>query len=160
MLAILFSTLVSLSLAQNTVGNGLHSGHGKKVISAVEEKSLEDLKKKAKVSFVEPKDGATVSTKFKVKVAVSGMKLKQAGTDVDDVTAGHVHILVDEGPATAGLPIPMSETHIHFLTGKDESEITLKPGKHKLTVQMADGAHRSLGASVSQTIQITVKEKQ
>ncbi len=160
MISILFSGLLSFAFAQGTVGNGIHSehgGHAKKILSQSEEKSLVELRRKAKVSFVEPKDGAMVGPKFKVKVAVEGMKLKQAGTHIEDLLAGHVHVIIDGAAIAAGTPIPMNETHIHFLTGSNESEITLKPGVHKLTVQMADGAHRSMGPAVSQTIQITVK---
>lgn len=162
MVTLLISTLLSFAFAQGTVGNGLHSehaGHSKKILSRSDEKTLVELRKKAKVSFVEPKDRAMVGPKFKVKVAVEGMKLKQAGTHIEDLLAGHVHVIVDGAAIAAGAPIPMNETHLHFLTGSDESEISLKPGVHKLTVQMADGAHRSLGPAVSQTIQITVQEE-
>ena len=52
------------------------------------------------VSFVEPADGATVTSPFKVKFAVSGMAVKPAG----DMTAktGHHHLLINTGPMKAG----------------------------------------------------------
>ncbi|MBP6707250.1 MAG: DUF4399 domain-containing protein, partial [Achromobacter sp.] len=38
-----------------------------------------------------------------------------------------------------------------------ETELKLAPGKHTLTMQFADGAHRSYGPDLSSTISVTVK---
>ena len=113
--------------------------------------------KKAKVFFIEPKDGATVATKFKVKMGVEGMTIKKAGESVDDVTSGHHHIVIDGTAIPAGQPVMANETHIHFGAGQTETELTLKPGNHTLILQFADGAHRSFGPALSQTIKIKVK---
>ena len=113
--------------------------------------------KKAKVFFIEPKDGATVSGKFKVKMGLEGMTIKKAGEKVDDMTSGHHHLIIDGAAIPAGQPIPMDEKHIHFGLGQTETEITLPKGDHTLTLQFADGAHRSFGPSLSQTIKIKVK---
>lgn len=111
----------------------------------------------ARVYFVNLKDGQEVPTKFKVKMGLDGMKLRNASDDIEDKTTGHHHILVDKKFIPAGEAIPADEMHIHLGKSQDEVELNLKPGKHTLTLQLADGAHRSYGEKLSATINITVK---
>jgi len=107
------------------------------------------------VSFIEPADGATVSSPFKVKFAVTGMDVKPAG----DMSAntGHHHLLINGGSMKAGESIPFDDTHMHFGKGQTETEVKLPPGKYKLTMQFANGAHQSYGEGLSKTINVTVK---
>jgi hypothetical protein len=112
---------------------------------------------KAKVFFIEPHNGATVPTKFKVKMGVEGYKIRPAGEAPDEVVSGHHHLLVDQAAIPAGQPIANDATHLHFGKGQTETEVTLPPGKHTLTLQFADGAHRSFGPKMSQTITVNVK---
>lgn len=112
---------------------------------------------KPKVFFVEPKDGATVKSPLKVKMGAKGIKVRVAGEAPEEKTSGHHHLLIDTGAMPAGIPVPTDESHIHFGKGQTETEISLKPGIHTLTLQFADGAHRSYGPEFSQTIKITVK---
>lgn len=107
------------------------------------------------VSFVEPVDGAQVSSPFKVKFTVQGMSVKPAG----DMSAGtgHHHLIVNGAAIKEGESIPFDEKHIHFGKGQTETEMKLAPGKYSLTLQFANGAHQSYGPALSKTIQITVK---
>jgi uncharacterized protein YfaP (DUF2135 family) len=107
------------------------------------------------VSFVEPADGATVTSPFKVKFAVTGMEVKPAG----DMTAntGHHHLIINGDSMKAGEAIPADEKHLHFGKGQTETEVKLPPGQYKLTMQFANGAHQSYGEGLSKTIHITVK---
>jgi hypothetical protein len=107
------------------------------------------------VSFVEPKDGAEVPKKFKVRMFVEGYAVKPAG----DKTAlsGHHHLLIDHGPIAAGQAVPVSPTSLHFGKAQTETEVELPPGKHTLTLQFADGNHVSFGPKMSQTITVNVK---
>jgi hypothetical protein len=107
------------------------------------------------VSFVEPANGATVSSPFKVKFAVTGMEVKPAG----DMTAntGHHHLLVNATPVKAGEVIPADEKHIHFGKGQTETELTLPPGNYTLTMQFANGLHQAYGPAMNKEIKITVK---
>jgi hypothetical protein len=107
------------------------------------------------VSFVEPANGATVSSPFKVKFAVSGMDVKPAG----DMTAntGHHHLLINATPIKAGEVIPADEKHIHFGKGQTETELTLPPGNYTLTMQFANGLHQAYGPALNKEIKITVK---
>ncbi|WP_256081741.1 DUF4399 domain-containing protein [Massilia sp. YIM B04103] len=107
------------------------------------------------VSFVEPVDGATVSSPFKVKFAVSGMEVKPAGEMA--ANTGHHHLLINGESMKAGESIPFDDNHLHFGKGQTEAEVKLPPGKYKLTMQFANGAHQSYGAGLSKTISVTVK---
>lgn len=110
-----------------------------------------------KVFFVEPKDGATVTSPVHVVFGVTGMKIRPAGEDSTDKTSGHHHLIIDGGPIPEGQVIPANAVNIHYGKGQTEDTVKLSPGKHKLTIQFADGAHRSYGESRSSTINITVK---
>lgn len=107
------------------------------------------------VSFVEPADGATVTSPFKVKFAVTGMEVKPAG----DMTAntGHHHLLINAAPVKAGEVVPADEHHIHFGKGQTETEVKLAPGTYVLSMQFANGLHQSYGPGMSKDIKITVK---
>jgi hypothetical protein len=109
----------------------------------------------ASVSFVEPKDGATVSNPVHVKFAVDGMKVAPAGTTTEGT--GHHHLIVDGQPLPKGEVIPANDKSLHFGKGQTETEITLPPGEHTLTLDFGDGAHRSYGPEMSKTIKIHVK---
>lgn len=107
------------------------------------------------VKFVEPSNGATVGTKFKVKMGVNGFTIAPLGTM--DKGTGHHHLIVDGGPIAEGKVVPTDKTHLHFGKGQTETEIELPKGKHKLTLQFADGAHRSYGPAMSETIEVNVQ---
>ena len=109
----------------------------------------------SKVLFVSPKDGATLAPKFTVKFNVEGMKLAKAG-DMKPGT-GHHHLLVDAAAIPTGEVVPKDATHIHLGNMQTETELTLAPGKHTLTLQFADGAHMSYGPAMSQTITVNIK---
>lgn len=107
------------------------------------------------VYFKNLKDGQTVSKEVTVKFGVKGMKVHPAG-ELKDGT-GHFHLIIDKGPAPKGEVVPADEHHIHYGKGQEQDTVTLKPGKRQLTLQFADGAHRSLGDKWTQTITVQVK---
>jgi len=107
------------------------------------------------VSLLEPADGATVGTTFKVRFGVKGMAVAPAGEIVKN--SGHNHLLINKMPVPAGESVPFDDQHRHFGAGQTEATITLPPGQYRLTSQFANGAHQSYGAPMSSTIQITVK---
>lgn len=106
------------------------------------------------VKITEPANGAKVASKFKVKMDVEGYTIGPVGDLAKG--KGHHHLIVDGGPTPEGTVVPADATHIHFGKGQTETELDLAPGKHKLTLQFADGAHRSYGPAMSQTIEIEV----
>jgi Domain of unknown function (DUF4399) len=109
----------------------------------------------ASVSFVEPKDGATVSNPVHVVFGVDGMKIAPAGTMTEGT--GHHHLIIDGQPLPKGQVIPANDKSLHFGKGQTETDLTLPPGDHTLTLDFGDGAHRSYGPEMSKTITIHVK---
>jgi hypothetical protein len=110
----------------------------------------------AKVFFVNLKDGQKVKSPLKVEMGVSGMKLDTAGPIV--AGSGHHHLLIDAGDSLAsGTVVPKDSTHLHFGKAQKETTVNLSPGKHKLTLQYADGIHRSYGGQLSKAITVTVQ---
>ncbi|MES3011981.1 MAG: DUF4399 domain-containing protein [Pseudomonadota bacterium] len=107
------------------------------------------------ITITEPADGATVSSPFKVKFGAEGVKIEPAGAIA--AGSGHHHLLINTGPIAEGQTIPMDDTHLHYGKAQTEADITLAPGKYKLTAQLANGAHQSYGPSLSKTIEVTVK---
>jgi hypothetical protein len=109
----------------------------------------------ASVSFVQPADGASVSNPVHVVFGVQGMKIAPAGTMTDGT--GHHHLLIDGKPLPEGEVIPVSDKSLHFGKGQTETDLTLPPGDHTLTLQFGDGAHRSYGPEMSKTFTVHVK---
>ncbi len=111
-----------------------------------------------KVFFKNLKDGQTVASKFKVEMGVEGKTLRPAGQDAEDKMSGHHHLIVNAGPVKEGEVIPADDTHLHFGKAQTETEVDLKkPGTYTLTLQLADGAHRSYGEKYSSSIKVIVK---
>lgn len=111
----------------------------------------------AKVVFENLKNGATVTSPLKVKMGVVVIRVDTAGPVV--AGSGHHHLFIDaEDFLAAGTVVPKDSTHLHFGKGQTEAEVKLSPGKHKLTLQFADGAHRSYGSKLSTTIEVNVKK--
>ena len=110
------------------------------------------------VRFVALKDGAKVGTELKVNFAVTGKTVRPAGEDPEDKATGHHHVIIDGQAMAAGTVIPMDATHKHYGKGQTEATLQLTPGEHTLTLQFADGAHRSYGPEWSQTVRVVVAE--
>ena len=62
--------------------------------------------------FLEPKDGATVESKFKIRLNVKGIKLAPAGNT--EPGTGHNHVLVNQEIVAEGEEIPFTRRHIHL----------------------------------------------
>lgn len=116
----------------------------------------------ASVRFVEPKDGAKLvgplengKVTVPVKMGAQGIAIKPAGAI--EAGSGHHHVLIDvpDGVA-AGTVVPADERHVHFGQGQTEADLALTPGAHTLTLQFADGIHRSYGPALSSAIAVEV----
>lgn len=135
-----------------------HADHAANAPLAVE---LPAVPAGAKVSFVEPAEGAALQGALEngkiavpVKMGVEGIALKPAGAV--EAGSGHHHILIDAEPVAAGTVIPADDQHVHFGKAQTDAQLWLTPGPHKLSLQFADGIHRSYGPQLSATINITV----
>ena len=80
-----------------------------------------------------------------------------AGEIIDGT--GHHHIFINQDFTPAGQVIPTDDTHRHFGKGQTEAVLDLPPGNYKLTLQFADGLHRSYGKELSATINVKVASK-
>ncbi len=118
--------------------------------------AIPEIPEGAKVVFANLKDNATISSPFELQMGVEGMRIDTAGPVV--AGSGHHHLIIDGADyLEKGSIVPKDSTNIHFGKGQTEYELILSPGKHKLTLQLADGLHRSYGEQLSASIMVNVK---
>jgi Flp pilus assembly protein CpaB len=116
--------------------------------------------KRARVFFVEPKNGATVTSPLHMKFGSENIQI--AAVPQGDVTTArkgiaHYHVGLDQNCLPAGKNIVKgTPSWVHFGDGKDVFDTQLTPGKHKLSVQLGDDLHNTLPGTC-QTITVTVK---
>jgi hypothetical protein len=106
------------------------------------------------VHFVSPENGAQLKSPVALKFEATGIKTVPAGAV--EAGAGHHHVIIDTTPPSEGEVIPTDAQHLHFGKAQTEATVELQPGLHTLTLQFADGLHRSYGPSLSSTIHIQV----
>ena len=110
----------------------------------------------ARVFFITPADGDTVSNPIAVEFGIEGMSVAKAGDE--EPNSGHHHLLIDTEVPDPGLPIPATPNHVHFGDGSTSTEISLEPGTHSLRMLLGD--HRHIPHDpvvVSEPITITVE---
>jgi hypothetical protein len=93
----------------------------------------------ARVVFVSPADGDTVTSPVKVVFGLEGMSVVPAGDATPD--SGHHHLLIDVAAPDLAQPLPKDEQHVHFGQGQTEAEVTLSPGSHTLQLVLGDANH-------------------
>jgi hypothetical protein len=103
---------------------------------------------KARVFFVEPKNGATVTEKVHLKFGVENYKIA-AVPDGEVKTArpgvGHFHVGVDTPCVASGKTIVKgTPSWVHLGKGDTEMDMQLSPGTHKLALQFADDLHNAI----------------
>jgi len=145
-------TTAAVATTDTTAGDHHHM-----VDSATAITPLPTIPDGAKVFFVNLKNGQKIKSPFKVQMGVSGIGLDSAG--IIRPASGHHHILIDAGDSlTAGIVVPKDSTHLHFGNAQKEAELKLTPGEHKLTLQYADGIHRSYGGKLAASVTVTVQK--
>ncbi|WP_257170513.1 DUF4399 domain-containing protein [Bradyrhizobium sp. SRS-191] len=122
------------------------------LLSAKGTKSAKD----ARVYFISPADGETVSGPFICRFGLRNMGVTHAGDDF--AGSGHHHLLIDvDETMQAGEAIPRDKKHIHYAAGETEARIELPPGKHTLQLVLGDTKHINFDPPVvSEKIMITV----
>lgn len=114
----------------------------------------------ASVKFDNLTDGQQVTSPVNVCLSAEYIKIEPKGAVV--AGSGHHHIVVDATDdelaslQNAGVVIPADETHIHMGDGSACTDVTLTPGKHKLTAVVADGAHMTLSPPVMASVEVDV----
>lgn len=121
--------------------------------------AAKSAKKRARVFFVEPKNGATVTSPVKMKFGAEGIEI--VAVPPGDVTTsrpgvGHYHLGIDQSClAPNKMIVKGTPSWVHFGDGKSEIEVQLTPGKHKLALQIGDDLHKTLpGTCTSITLNI------
>ena len=110
-----------------------------------------------RVFFIEPADGATVSSPVTFTFGHENYTIEPKG-DIH-AGAGHHHIAIDTDCLPAGEAIPEADPWVHFGDGSATIEMQLSAGEQRLTIQIGDGAHvTSAEPGLCQTITITVAE--
>lgn len=110
----------------------------------------------ARVFFITPQDGATVTSPVTVEFGLERMDVVPAG--VDEPNSGHHHLLVDTELPPLDQPIPADPYHIHFGDGSTSTELELEPGEHTLVLLLGDHLHVPHDPPISSpTITITVE---
>ena len=118
--------------------------------------------KKARVFFVEPKNGATVTSPLHMKFGSEGVEI--AAVPPGEITKAqvrkgiaHYHVGIDQSCLPAGKTIVKgTPSWVHFGDGKDVFDTQLTPGKHKLALQLGDDLHDTMPGTC-QEITVTVK---
>ena len=94
----------------------------------------------ARVFFITPADGDTVSNPVKIEFGIEGMSVVAAG--VNETHSGHHHLIIDADlPENLGMPIPADDNYIHFGDASTSTEVTLEPGRHTLRLLLGDHLH-------------------
>jgi len=115
-----------------------------------------DAPAEAKVYFISPQNGATVSSPVTVRFGLSGMGVAPAGIEM--AGTGHHHLIVDAPLPDVTKTIPTDDKHLHFGGGQTETQLTLPPGQHTLQLVLGDYLHiPHTPPVVSEKITITVK---
>jgi hypothetical protein len=93
-----------------------------------------------------------------VLFGLKGMGIAPAGVKFDNT--GHHHLLVDmDVPSDLTVPMPATDTLLHFGKGQTQTSLPLKPGKHTLQLVFADLNHMAFNPPlVSKKITITVTD--
>ena len=116
--------------------------------------------KKPRVFFIEPKNGATVSSPLHMKFGSEGVEIGAVPPgDVTTVRKGiaHYHVGIDQDCLASGKTIVKgTPSWVHFGDGKDVFDSQLTPGKHKLALQLGDDLHNTMPGTC-QVISVTVK---
>jgi len=118
-------------------------------------------KTKGRVFFIEPKNGAKVTSPVHMKFGSEGIEI--AAVPQGDVKTarpgiGHYHVGIDQPCLPAGKNIVKgTPSWVHFGDGKSEFDSQLSPGKHKLALQIGDDLHNTMPGFCS-TITITVTQ--
>ena len=111
----------------------------------------------ARVYFITPTDGETLTSVVIVRFGLANMGVAPAGVEKDGT--GHHHLIVDADLPPAGLPVPATDHYRHFGHGQTEVVLELEPGEHTLQLLLADHFHIPHDPPVvSERISITVKE--
>jgi uncharacterized protein DUF4399 len=117
---------------------------------------VESCDPNARVFFIRPYNGATVTSPVQVIFGAELVDVRPAPEGEPGGNVGHHDLLINLASVPVGTLIPSDEDHLRFDKGEGRAELKLPPGEHTLTLQFADGADRSHGVEMSATIHVNV----
>ena len=162
--------VVGLSLLVSFVGCGQQtprSAEGPAIAEGTDPQSS------ARVFFVEPMDGATVTSPVSVVFGVEDVELAAVPQDVRSSSPRlsidyrlvelvspregivHHHLGIDTDCLPPGTIVPSADPWIHFSDAASQVELLLPSGEHVLVLQAGDDEHRTI-QGLCATIAITV----
>ncbi len=114
-----------------------------------------------RVFFVEPADGASVKSPVRLKFGIENYEISpvpQGTVETARPGMGHHHVGIDVDCLSPSSEIVKgTPSWVHFGDGKNEIEMQLPPGQHKLTLQLGDDLHRTVEGLCS-TITVNVAQ--
>jgi Domain of unknown function (DUF4399) len=117
--------------------------------------------KRPRVFFMEPKNGATVTSPVHMKFGATGIEIAPVPPgDIKTARPGiaHFHVGIDQSCLPPGKTIVKgTPSWVHFGDGKSEFDSQLTPGKHKLALQLGDDLHNTLPGTCAM-ITVNVKK--
>ena len=112
-----------------------------------------------RVFFVQPQDGATVTSPVKLEFGSENFTIAAVPQPAPTETRpalGHYHVGVDTDCLPTGTAIPRATPWVHFGDGKNVIDMQLPPGRHRLTLQVGDDLHRTIeGLCSTITVNVT-----
>ena len=130
------------------------------VYASAQAMAMKAKPKKVRVFFVEPKNGATVTSPVHMKFGSEGIEISPVPAGDIKVTRpgmAHYHVGIDQACLPPGKNIVKgTPSWVHFGDGKDVFDSQLTPGKHKLALQLGDDLHNTMPGAC-QVITVTVK---
>ena len=114
-----------------------------------------------RVFFVAPEDGEAISVDVPVvfEFGSENFEIGAVPETVEQVRegVGHYHLGVDAECLPGGEIVPQADPWIHFGDGSNTIEMSLEPGEHRFSVQMADDEHRTI-EGLCETITVMLEE--
>ena len=93
----------------------------------------------AEAYIIQPRNGETVVSPFRVVFGLRGMGVAPAG--VAHPKTGHHHLVIDTELPALSAPIPKSARLLHFGGGQTETVLDLPAGRHTLQLLLGDHLH-------------------
>ena len=123
-------------------------------------KAAAQAKPKLRVFFVEPKNGATVSSPVHMKFGSEGIEIgavPQGEVKTARPGIAHYHVGIEQDCLASGNTIVRgTPSWVHFGNGASEFDSQLTPGTHKLALQLGDDLHNTMPGAC-EVITVTVK---
>lgn len=140
-------------------GETLNSAESASPSEIVVSAALPEIPDGARVFFTSPPNNGVIGRPLvdgkvpvDVKLGAHGVRIAPAGSPEPGV--GLFHIVIDGDAVPSGEEIQADATHIRLERGESETIVMLAPGEHTMTLQLADGLHRSYGPELSASVTI------